>query len=139
MPVNAPTRAAVMTASRHSIDTSIVRSCGSDSRPHLNPVSHQCLSGPRPKTFWPWRYRVQDINSSSLSLAQSKKRLCDGFGSLARCPTVASRIEYTNDEEPMVRLYTPISQPVSSPYWPFHSSIIQVLRSEERRAGPVGR
>src|SRR5947209_1803774 len=100
-----------MTPSRHVIETSIVKSDGSEYMPHLKPVSHQWRSGPRHRSFCPLRYSVDDIISRSLSLAQSKKRLCDGLGSPGRCPIVASSRGYGNDDEPVGRLYTPISQP----------------------------
>ena len=86
------------------MDTSIVRSSGSDSTPHLKPVSHQWRSGPRAKSLTPFRYSVDDMRSSSLSLAQSKKRSCAGTFSYGRWPMVASRTEYHADEGPPARL-----------------------------------
>src|SRR6266568_1880445 len=104
MLANAPVSAAVMVASRHSMETSIVSSSGSESTPHLKPVSHQCRSGPRLNSFVPLRYSVDDTRSSSLSLAQSKKRSCAGFESFGRWPIVASRMEYQGDDAPLARL-----------------------------------
>src|SRR5262249_7303259 len=101
---SAPTNAVVMTSSLQVIETSIVRSSGSEYTPHLNPVSHQCGSGPRQNSFSPLRFSVDDMTSSSSSVGQSKKRLCWGFASPGRWPIVASSSGYGNDDEPATRL-----------------------------------
>ena len=90
-PVSAVTNAVVMTESRQVIDTSIVRSYGLREHAPLEPGEPPVLL--RSAAEAPsGRCGTASTTSGAvrLSLAQSKKRLCDGFESPGRCPTVAS-------------------------------------------------
>ena len=53
------------------IARSTLSSLASDSTPHLKPVSHQCISGPRVSKGSPSRLSVSDIVNMSPGPAQS--------------------------------------------------------------------
>src|SRR4026208_1469868 len=89
--------------------------------PHLNPVSHQCRSGPRSRSGLPSLDNLNAIVGSSPSVAELKNV---PLAPVLRRPAVTVGACLSR-----MQLYTPISAPVSIPYCPFHSSIIQSLPS----------
>ena len=122
----------------NSIVTSMLRCVVSlVNSPHLNPVNHQWCSGPRLKSLLPFFFKVNDNLNNCISKLDAQLKNLNRSGIAPRfLYNLISGLDapWSNvfGSEPArllgsILLYNPISAPVSIPYWPFHSSIIQCL------------